>query len=106
MRGTPPDTACTRSNAFGVNDTDVEPARHPQAVRHVRLDLFARQRLQRAADRNALIELPQLAACQHVEQVQLPDDDDLQQLLIVGLEVREDPDLFEHVRSTGAAPRR
>ena len=30
-------------------------------------------------------------------QVQLPDDHDLQQLLIVGLEIREHADLFEHV---------
>ncbi len=44
-----------------------------------------------------MIELPQFRLVQHVEQVQLSDDHDLQQLLIVGLEVRKDANLFEHV---------
>ena len=35
---------------------------------------------------------------QHIEQVQLSDDHDLQQLLIVGLEIRQDANFFEHLR--------
>ena len=33
MRGTPPEIECTRSNAFGVNVTDVDPrATHRRCV--------------------------------------------------------------------------
>ena len=51
MRGTPPDTACTRSNAFGVNDTDVDPrATHRRCVTYAstssRVSAFSEQRIE------------------------------------------------------------
>src|SRR5438270_9000354 len=52
--------------------------------------------LELVPNRHALIELPQLRRSQQPLQVQLTDQDDLQQLFLVGLQVREDPDLLEH----------
>ena len=48
------------------------------------------------ANRHALIELPELRRSKQRLQVQLADQDDLQQLLLVGLEIRQDADLLEH----------
>ena len=72
-------------------------ARHPQPVGDVGFHFLSGERLQRAADRNALIQLPQFGLVQQFQQVELPDDHDLQQLLVVGLEVRENADFLEHV---------
>jgi len=74
------------------------PARHPEAMRDVGLDFLAIERLERRADRDALIELAHLGGGQRVEQVQLADQHNLQQLRFVGLEVGDDADLFEHLR--------
>lgn len=89
--------ACTRSNALGVKVTDVEPRATHNTVRHIRFNFFARQRLERAANRDALNELAQLRLVQDVEEIELSDDHDLQELLIVGLEIRQHANLFEHV---------
>src|SRR5256885_1448959 len=65
-------------------------------MRDVRGDAVGVERLQLVPDRHALIERPDLRRPQERLQVQLPDEDDLQQLLLVGLEVREDANLLEH----------
>src|SRR3990172_7864681 len=48
-----------------------------------------------AAEADALIELAQLGAIQLVQELRLAGEHDLQQLVRMGLEVREEPDLFE-----------
>ncbi len=46
---------------------------------------------------DALGELPQFIAIQQIAQFGLTDQDDLQQLLGVGLQIGEQPHLFEHL---------
>src|SRR5215813_7923164 len=48
-----------------------------------------------AAKPDALLELAQLGAIQLVQELWLSDEENLQQLLRIGLEVREEPDLLE-----------
>src|SRR5262252_1066383 len=48
-----------------------------------------------AAKTDALLELAQLGTIQLVQELRLPDEKDLEQLLRIGLEVREEPDLLE-----------
>src|SRR5262249_164903 len=45
----------------------------------------------------ALGDLPQVWAIEHLAQLGLPDEDDLQQLLARGLEIREEANLLEHL---------
>ncbi len=66
-----------------------------QAMHDVRADRFAIERRQLVADRHALIQLPEIRRSQQAVQIQLADENDLQQLFLVGLEVRQDPNLFE-----------
>ena len=68
-----------------------------QPVRHVRRHRLPVERLQLVTNRDSLIELPQLRRPQDVLEIELPDEHDLQQLLLVGLEVRQDPNLLEHL---------
>ena len=49
----------------------------------------------RAEHADALLELAQLRQLQPGQQLRLPDQDDLQDLLLGGLEVGEQPDLLE-----------
>src|SRR5204862_8136256 len=67
-----------------------------QTMRDVRSDRFFVERLQLVPNGDALVELPQLRRSQQRLQVQLPDEDDLQQFFLVGLEIRQDADLLEH----------
>src|SRR6185503_8132801 len=53
------------------------------------------ERLELVADRHPLIELPQIGRLQQRLQVELPDENDLQQLLFVGLQVRKNANLLE-----------
>ena len=69
-----------------------------QPVRDVGSDGFPIERLQLVANRHALIELPQSGRPQQGSQVQLADENDLEQLLLVGFEVRQDADLLEHLQ--------
>ena len=62
-------------------------ARDAQPVAHVGGGLLARQRVQVIAAGDALRELAQLVARQQLAQLRLADEDDLQELLRVGLEV-------------------
>ncbi len=67
-----------------------------QPVRHVRGHGFAIQRLQLIPDGHSLVELTQVRRSQLGLQLELTDQDDLQQFLLVGLEIRQDANLFEH----------
>ena len=70
-------------------------ARHRQPVAHVVVGLLARQGRQVVAGGDALRELPQLAPSQHLRELRLADEDDLDELLGVGLEVGDEADLLE-----------
>src|SRR5215472_5712474 len=48
-----------------------------------------------AAKTDALLELAQLRLIQLVQELRLPNEKNLQQLLRIGLEIREEPDLLE-----------
>src|SRR5205807_2502697 len=48
------------------------------------------------SNRDALIEQPQIGRAQQRVQVELTDENDLQQLLLVGLEVRQNSNLLEN----------
>src|SRR5581483_748649 len=72
---------------------------HAQAVPNVGDRLLMGQGIEVVASRNALRELAQLVAGQQLAQLRLSDEDDLQQLLRVGLEIGEEPYLLEHLRS-------
>ena len=58
-------------------------------------DLLLVEWFQLVADRHTLIELPHARRAQHVLEIQLAHQDDLQQLVFVRLEIRQNPDLLE-----------
>ena len=62
----------------------------------VLIHLAAIQRLQVITHRDALAQLPQFMFVQAIAQLRLAHQNNLQQLAVVGLEIREQPDLFEH----------
>ena len=64
----------------------------------VRRRFGARQRLEVIAPGDALRELPQFDALEHVAQFGLADQDDLQELLRGGFEIRQQADLLERFR--------
>ena len=95
-RGMPFVSRCTVSSARVVKPTAPDPpamaSRWATYPRHA----LPIERLELIADRHALIELAQFGRSQQRLQVQLPDEDDLQQLFLVGLEIRQNADLLEH----------
>ena len=72
-------------------------ARHLEPVAHVRDRLVARERADVPAQRDALVQLRQLGVREQRAQLRLSDQDDAQQLLGGGLEVREEPQLLQHL---------
>jgi hypothetical protein len=66
-------------------------------VAQVGFHLVGLERLEVIAPGDALGQLPEVAAVQHLAQLGLADQDDLQQFLLGGLEVGEQPDLLQHV---------
>ena len=58
---------------------------------------FARQRLEVITARDALRKLSEIVPCQQFPQFGLPDEYDLQQLLLRRLEIGQQAHLFEHV---------
>src|SRR5438067_3988966 len=62
---------------------------------HVRGETIRIERLQFVPDRHALVQLPQLRRSQQRLKIQLADEDDLKQLVLVGLQIRQDANLFE-----------
>jgi hypothetical protein len=68
-----------------------------QPVLDILADLEARERLEMITHRDALAQLAQARAVQAVAQLRLAQQDDLQQLAVVGLDVGEQADLFEQV---------
>ena len=83
----------------------LEPG-HGETVRDVLRRLLLRQRVEVVARDHALRQLLQLGPRQHAAQLRLPDQHDLQQLALAGLEVGQQPQLLQHVGATGSAPRR
>jgi hypothetical protein len=67
-------------------------------VQDIFLDLLSRQVLDAAGDTDALPELPHLIQRQDTIQLGLTNKQDLQQLGVVGFEVRQHPDLFQQVQ--------
>ena len=67
-------------------------------MHHVRFELEATKRGQNRAERHPLIELPLLGLLQHVEQIELPNQDDQEQLGVVRLQIRKDTNLFQDLR--------
>jgi hypothetical protein len=73
-------------------------AGHGQAVADVVLRLLAAQRGQVVARGHALGELAQLVPAQHLLQLRLAHEHDLDELLGVRLQVRDEADLLQHLR--------
>ena len=94
-RGTPPARRCSSSSAIGAEDV-AGGAGDAQAMAHVRGGLVLRQRDEVVAAGDALGELAQVVAVEQFAQLGLADQDDLQQLLGAGLEVRQQAHLLEH----------
>jgi hypothetical protein len=75
--------------------------RHPrdrEPMTDVVLGLLGRERVQVKAGDDALGELLELGPLEHRSQLGLADQDDLQQLPLVGLEVGQEAQLLEHLR--------
>ena len=68
-----------------------------EAVANVVLGLLGRERLQVKARDDALRELLEVGPLEHRAQLGLADQDDLQELALVGLEVRQQAQLLEHL---------
>ncbi len=64
---------------------------------HVRARVVLAQGLEVIASRDALRDLAHLGAIEHLAQLGLPDQDDLQQLLLRRLEVRQEAHLLEQL---------
>jgi len=79
-----------------IEGTGVAQARHGQPVAHVVRGLLLRQRLEVVTGDHALRELLHVGPRQHGAQLGLPDQDDLQQLALVGLEVGQQAQLLQH----------
>ena len=77
-----------------------------QPMAHVRARLVLAQRLQVIAPGDALRDLPHLGPIEQLAQLGLTDQDDLQQLLLRRLEVRQQPHLLEQLGATASALRR
>ena len=71
--------------------------RDGEPVFYVELGLIERERTQMVADRDALAQLTHVLTVQLVAQLRLTNEDDLQQLLPIGLEVRQQPNLLQKV---------
>ena len=80
----------------GAREDLAAGAGHAQPVAHVGKRVLARQRLQVEARGDALRQLAQVVAPQQLAQLRLADQDDLQQLLRLGLEIGEQAHLFQH----------
>ena len=88
-----------RTTSRRVRDAGVQPpgecgrrCGHGQTPLDVVADLGFGEWLQLASARHALVELPHARLAEHLVQVRLADEHDLQQLRLIGLEVREQAD--------------
>ncbi len=68
-----------------------------EAVRYIRCNIFFRERTQVIACRNSLRELPQLCLFEHFTEFRLSEEDDLEELVFIGFEVRKEPQLLQDV---------
>jgi hypothetical protein len=73
-------------------------ARHFEAMSHIGRDLRLAQGSQVIARNDALCHLPQFGTGQHVRQFRLTQQDDLQQLALVGFEIGEQAHLLQNLR--------
>ncbi len=74
------------------------PAGDMEPVGDVVQGFFLGKRLQVIPRGNTLVELAQVLEREHLAQLGLTDEDDLDQLLLLRLEVREEADLLENLR--------
>ena len=81
----------------GTVEHFTERAGDPQAVLDILCGLVTRQGLEMVAAGYALRQLPQIFPRKQVPKFGLPDQDNLQQFLFRGLQVGQQPHLFEHV---------
>jgi len=70
--------------------------RHAQAMAYVGGSLACSQRLQVPAQGDPLIELGQFRPGEHVAELRLADQKDLQQFLVLSLQVGQQSELFEY----------
>ncbi len=96
MRGTPPGEAVQLA-LRARREQVVVRACDARAMADIGDRLVLLQRLEVVAARDALRELAQLRPREHFAQLRLADQDDLQELLRRGLEVREQAHLLQHV---------
>jgi hypothetical protein len=95
--GIPRDSRWTAAIAGAVKTALPAPPATSRRWPDVRLGLRAIERRQVVAGGHALGELAQLAPSQHLLQLRLTHQHDLDQLLGVGLEVGDEADLLEHL---------
>jgi hypothetical protein len=69
-----------------------------QPVRNVRRGFITRGRLELIANRDALIQLTHFRRSEEGVQIELANEDDLQQLFLVGFEVGENTNLLEYLQ--------
>ena len=89
--------AVNRPDRPGRERRPAVASRHAQAVVDVALGLHAGEGRQMVAHRDALSELPQPRVVQLLAQLRLADEDDLEQLALLGLEVGEQAHLLEQL---------
>ncbi|OPZ58980.1 MAG: hypothetical protein BWY87_01215 [Deltaproteobacteria bacterium ADurb.Bin510] len=73
-------------------------AGHAQAVQDVIAGFSAVERPHVVTHHDTIRKLAQVVGSQHLAQFRLTDQQDLQQLLVLGFKIREHPNLFEHGR--------
>src|SRR5207249_6507804 len=75
------------------------PRRDKQTAVDVVRDFARGKRLQLEASGDSLVQLPHFGLAKHIVEVRLADQDNLQQLGLVGFEVRKQTDLLEDART-------
>ena len=66
-----------------------------QPAAHVILGLLQAERFQMAAQRDALFQLPQFMRIEYLIELGLAREHDLQQFLLRGLEIGQEPNFFQ-----------
>jgi hypothetical protein len=86
------------AHGLAVEQASTRQARHLQAVLDVLRGFGGRQRVQVVARNHPLRQLLHVGALQHVAQLRLADQHDLQQLALIGFQIRQQPQLLQHLR--------
>jgi hypothetical protein len=98
-RGIPPEYSAMRGNRRIGEEPEVCRSRDAKSHADVLPRFLRGQGQNAAAQSDALLELTQFWTTQLVQKLWLSDEKNLQQLLPVGLEVREEPDLLEDLET-------